>query len=165
MMNFFGQSFRTNISALSFSANRIWCQPSRFATKKAGGSSRNGRDSDGRRLGVRKFGGEVVQNGTLILLQRGQRYIAGEGTRMARDHTIYSLMSGYVQFKYDKKQKQQTAFVIEANPNVLPAIERTIWTESLSTRLKKRKEDQALALEVKKTLEKAAKLAAHGTPL
>lgn len=160
-----GLSFRTNISALSLSASRIWYQPSRLATKKAGGSSRNGRDSDGRRLGVRKFGGEIVQNGTLILLQRGQRYVAGEGTRMARDHTIYSLISGYVGFRYDDKQKQQTAFVIEASPNTPRATERTIWTESLSTRLKKRREDQTLAAETKLAAIKAEKTAQHGTPL
>ena len=163
-MSFLGVS-RANVSSVSLTVSRVWNQQVRFATKKAGGSSRNGRDSDGRRLGVRKFGGELVQNGTLILLQRGQKYVAGEFTRMSRDHTIYSLISGYVNFKYDNRDKQQTVYVTEASPNIPRATERTEWTESLSSRLKRRKEDQNEAKNIALIARKAEKLASHGTPL
>jgi large subunit ribosomal protein L27 len=121
-MSIFG--LRTNFSIISTSVNRIWCQQTRLATKKAGGSSRNGRDSEGRRLGVKKFGGEVVQNGTIIIRQRGQKYRSGLDTKMGRDHTIYSLVDGYVLFVWDKIRKQQTVTVSQVNPNIPPQPKR-----------------------------------------
>jgi large subunit ribosomal protein L27 len=69
-----------------------------MAQKKAGGSSRNGRDSDGRRLGVKKFGGEVVAPGNILIRQRGTKYYAGTHVGMGRDHTLYALEAGHVQF-------------------------------------------------------------------
>ena len=69
-----------------------------MAHKKAGGSSRNGRDSEGRRLGVKKFGGEVVVPGNIIIRQRGTKYHAGENVGMGRDHTLYALTDGKVAF-------------------------------------------------------------------
>lgn len=90
----------------------------RCATKKAGGSSRNGRDSKGKRLGVKKFGGEVVQPGSIIIRQRGQKYHHGEHTGMGRDHTIYSLINGYVKFTYNRIKKHQVVSVIIENPNI-----------------------------------------------
>ena len=163
-MNFLGLSFRTNI-VTALSASKVWCQQSRLATKKAGGSSRNGRDSDGRRLGVRKFGGEEVKNGTLIILQRGQKYHAGDCCRMARDHTIYSLTEGHVAFKYDKKTKINTVFVTESSPNEPRATERKEWTESLTTRLRKRKEEQVLQAQAAAAEKKEAVRLSHGVPL
>ena len=69
-----------------------------MATKKAGGSSRNGRDSAGRRLGVKKFGGETVIAGNIIMRQRGTRYHPGANVGMGRDHTLFALKDGNVAF-------------------------------------------------------------------
>jgi large subunit ribosomal protein L27 len=69
-----------------------------MAHKKAGGSSRNGRDSRGRRLGVKKFGGETVLPGNIIIRQRGTKYHPGDNVDMGRDHTIFAKTSGAVSF-------------------------------------------------------------------
>ena len=69
-----------------------------MAHKKAGGSSRNGRDSAGRRLGVKKFGGEVVVAGNIIIRQRGTRFHPGANVGMGRDHTLFALKDGRVAF-------------------------------------------------------------------
>jgi large subunit ribosomal protein L27 len=69
-----------------------------MAHKKSGGSSRNGRDSDGRRLGVKKFGGEKVLAGNIIIRQRGTKFFAGENVGMGKDHTIFALIDGRVRF-------------------------------------------------------------------
>ena len=76
-----------------------------MATKKAGGSSRNGRDSAGRRLGVKKFGGELVIPGNIIIRQRGTTVHPGSNVGIGKDHTIFSKVSGKVLFK---KNKQKT---------------------------------------------------------
>lgn len=70
-----------------------------MAGKKAGGSSRNGRDSAGRRLGIKKFGGEAVIPGNIICRQRGTKWWPGENVGMGRDHTIFALTAGNVQFR------------------------------------------------------------------
>jgi large subunit ribosomal protein L27 len=70
-----------------------------MAHKKAGGSSRNGRDTAGRRLGVKKFGGESVIGGNIIIRQRGTKWHPGTGVGMGIDHTIYALIPGTVSFK------------------------------------------------------------------
>ncbi len=69
-----------------------------MAHKKAGGSSRNGRDSAGRRLGVKKFGGELVIPGNIIVRQRGTKWWPGEGVGMGKDHTIFAVTQGHVTF-------------------------------------------------------------------
>ncbi len=69
-----------------------------MAHKKAGGSSRNGRDSAGRRLGVKKFGGEAVIPGNIICRQRGTKWHPGTNVGMGKDHTIFALTEGKVQF-------------------------------------------------------------------
>ena len=69
-----------------------------MAHKKAGGSSRNGRDSDGRRLGVKKFGGEQVIPGNIIIRQRGTKVHPGANVGIGKDHTIFALKSGRVHF-------------------------------------------------------------------
>ncbi len=76
-----------------------------MATKKAGGSSRNGRDSDGRRLGVKKYGGEKVIAGNIIIRQRGTNYWPGTNVGMGKDHTIYALTSGNVEFSTKAKDR------------------------------------------------------------
>ncbi|WP_363350111.1 50S ribosomal protein L27 [Methylocystis echinoides] len=70
-----------------------------MAHKKAGGSSRNGRDSDGRRLGVKKFGGEAVLAGNIIIRQRGTKWHPGRNIGMGKDHTLFALVDGVVEFK------------------------------------------------------------------
>ncbi|MDJ1016043.1 MAG: 50S ribosomal protein L27 [Paracoccaceae bacterium] len=69
-----------------------------MAHKKAGGSSRNGRDSAGRRLGVKKFGGESVIPGNIIVRQRGTKWWPGEGVGIGKDHTIFATAEGHVTF-------------------------------------------------------------------
>lgn len=69
-----------------------------MAHKKGGGSSRNGRDSEGRRLGLKRNAGQVVLAGTIIVRQRGTRILAGENVGVGRDHTLYALRSGTIAF-------------------------------------------------------------------
>jgi len=73
-----------------------------MATKKAGGSSRNGRDSAGRRLGVKKYGDQAVIPGNILVRQRGTRIHPGENVGMGTDHTLFSLIKGKVKFKKSK---------------------------------------------------------------
>ena len=70
-----------------------------MATKKAGGSSKNGRDSAGRRLGVKRYGGQLVMPGNIIVRQRGTRIHPGSHVSMGKDHSIFSLIKGKVHFK------------------------------------------------------------------
>jgi large subunit ribosomal protein L27 len=70
-----------------------------MATKKAGGSSRNGRDSAGRRLGVKKYGGELVRPGNIIVRQRGTKFYPGENVGIGKDHTLFALKEGKVVFQ------------------------------------------------------------------
>ena len=76
-----------------------------MAHKKAGGSSRNGRDSAGRRLGVKKFGGEAVIAGNIIIRQRGTKWHPGSNVGLGKDHTIYALTDGRVTFQTRAKSK------------------------------------------------------------
>ncbi|HEX3860923.1 MAG TPA: 50S ribosomal protein L27 [Stellaceae bacterium] len=69
-----------------------------MAHKKAGGSSRNGRDSPGQRLGIKKFGGEIVIPGNILVRQRGTKFHPGNRVGMGRDHTLFALEEGAVQF-------------------------------------------------------------------
>ena len=69
-----------------------------MAHKKAGGSSRNGRDTAGRRLGVKKFGGEAVISGNIIIRQRGTKYHPGRNVGIGKDHTIFAVAEGQVKF-------------------------------------------------------------------
>lgn len=76
-----------------------------MAHKKAGGSSRNGRDSAGRRLGVKKFGGEHVVPGNIIIRQRGTKFHPGTNVGIGKDHTIFATTEGHVEFKKGLKQR------------------------------------------------------------
>ena len=84
-----------------------------MATKKEGGSSRNGRDSAGRRLGVKKYTGQIVNPGNIIVRQRGTRIFPGEHVGIGKDHSIFSLVKGKVVFK---KTKSDRTFV-SVKPN------------------------------------------------
>ena len=73
-----------------------------MAHKKAGGSSRNGRDSEAKRLGVKKFGGEVVRGGNIIVRQRGTKWYPGDNVGLGKDHTLFALTDGRVCFRDGK---------------------------------------------------------------
>ncbi len=75
-----------------------------MAHKKASGSSRNGRDTIGRRLGVKKFGGEAVVAGNIIVRQRGSTFHAGENVGLGKDYTLFALTDGVVEFRQGRKQ-------------------------------------------------------------
>ena len=76
-----------------------------MAHKKAGGSSRNGRDSEGRRLGIKKFGGESVIPGNIILRQRGTKWHPGTNVGMGKDHTIFAKIEGNVSFSKGRNDR------------------------------------------------------------
>jgi large subunit ribosomal protein L27 len=80
-----------------------------MAHKKAGGSSRNGRDSKGRRLGVKKFGGELVIPGNILVRQRGTKWHAGAGVGVGKDHTLFALVEGHVEFGVDRVGRPEIA--------------------------------------------------------
>jgi large subunit ribosomal protein L27 len=78
-----------------------------MAHKKGSGTSKNGRDSAGQRLGVKAFGGEAVTAGAIIVRQRGTRFSPGTNVGIGRDHTLYSLVDGKVRFDYGAKDKRR----------------------------------------------------------
>ena len=84
-----------------------------MASKKAGGSTKNGRDSQSKRLGVKRFGGEYVLPGTIIVRQRGTKFHVGNNVKIGRDHTIYSVIDGVVKFERFSKER----FKISVYPN------------------------------------------------
>lgn len=84
-----------------------------MAHKKSGGSSNNGRDSEGRRLGVKKFGGEAVIPGNIIIRQRGTKYHAGQNVGLGKDHTIFATAEGKVEFKTKAEGKVYVSVVAE----------------------------------------------------
>ena len=76
-----------------------------MASKKAGGSTKNGRDSQSKRLGVKRFGGQNVKSGTIIVRQRGTKFQTGNNVKIGRDHTIYAVVEGLVKFERFSKEK------------------------------------------------------------
>ena len=85
-----------------------------MATKKAGGSSRNGRDSAGRRLGIKRYGGQTVIPGNIIARQRGTKLHPGDNVGLGKDHTIFSLVDGVVKFGKKKNGKTFISVVPKA---------------------------------------------------
>ena len=85
-----------------------------MAHKKAGGSSRNGRDSEAKRLGVKRFGGETVLAGSIIVRQRGTKFHAGENVGLGKDHTLFALVDGHVSFATKGSLNKQTVNVTPA---------------------------------------------------
>jgi large subunit ribosomal protein L27 len=83
-----------------------------MAHKKAGGSSRNGRDTAGRRLGVKLFGGQAAIPGNIIIRQRGTKVHPGTGVGIGKDHTIYAMVAGVVEFRGTKGNKQLVSVVM-----------------------------------------------------
>ncbi|MBI3675900.1 MAG: 50S ribosomal protein L27 [Proteobacteria bacterium] len=86
-----------------------------MAHKKAGGSSRNGRDSAGQRLGVKKFGGEAIEAGNIIVRQRGTQFHPGSNVGIGKDHTIFATADGHVQFRQGFKRRTYVS-VLAMNP-------------------------------------------------
>ncbi|MBA2745962.1 MAG: 50S ribosomal protein L27 [Flavisolibacter sp.] len=82
-----------------------------MAHKKAGGSSRNGRDSQSKRLGVKRFGGEVIPAGSIIVRQRGTQFHPGENVGMGKDHTLFAKISGKINFTITGAKKRKTVNV------------------------------------------------------
>lgn len=89
----------------------------RTATKKAGGSSKNGRDSPGQRLGVKKFGGQEVIAGNILVRQRGLTFKAGDGVGVGRDYTLFALRPGWVKFTYDVHSKKKYVRIAACSPH------------------------------------------------
>ncbi|KAG2181197.1 hypothetical protein INT43_008779 [Umbelopsis isabellina] len=121
----------------------------RWATKKSGGSTRNGRDSAGRRLGVKKFGGQEVIPGNIIVRQRGTTFHPGDNVGMGKDHTIFALQPGYVHFYKDPTQpKRRFVGVVFDRAQTLPTpfnqpkprrfdlIDLVAWEEQRNLKLK-----------------------------
>jgi large subunit ribosomal protein L27 len=92
-----------------------------MAHKKAGGSSRNGRDSAGRRLGIKKYGGEAVIAGNIICRQRGTKWWPGQNVGMGRDHTIFATVDGEVAFRKGLKGRTFISVVPASVPEPGPA--------------------------------------------
>ena len=84
-----------------------------MAHKKGGGSSRNGRDSNSKRLGVKRFGGEYVRSGNIIVRQRGTRIMPGLNVGLGRDHTIFAVSDGVVMFETIRNGRKRVSVVPE----------------------------------------------------
>ena len=86
-----------------------------MAHKKGGGSTRNGRDSNSKRLGIKKFGGEVVQSGNIIVRQRGTKFHPGANVGIGKDHTLFATIDGYVKFEHITRDKKRISVYPELN--------------------------------------------------
>ena len=85
-----------------------------MAHKKAGGSVKNGRDSVGQRLGIKAGDGQTVSAGTIIVRQRGMTFLAGSGTGLGRDYTVFATTDGRVKFEHEKRDKKRVRIVPDA---------------------------------------------------
>ena len=85
-----------------------------MAHKKAGGSSRNGRDSESKRLGVKRYGGQFVLAGNIIVRQRGTQFHPGVGVGIGKDHTLFALVEGHVEFALKGPKRQRTVSIVPA---------------------------------------------------
>ncbi len=104
-----------------------------MASKKAAGSTRNGRDSHSKRLGVKRFGGETVKPGTIIIRQRGTKFHVGNNVRLGRDFTIYALIDGQVKFeRVDKLRSKVSVYAA----GTAPASRKTSHKPSVSAAAK-----------------------------
>tara|TARA_Y100001935_G_scaffold255558_1_gene269467 strand:+ start:17598 stop:17861 length:264 start_codon:yes stop_codon:yes gene_type:complete len=87
-----------------------------MAHKKGKGSTKNGRDSQSKRLGVKRYGGQLVTAGSILVRQRGTKFLPGENTGLGKDFTIFAKVDGTVQFSYNARNKQQI--------NIVPLVEK-----------------------------------------
>ena len=104
-----------------------------MAHKKAGGSSRNGRDSESKRLGVKRFGGELVTAGNIIVRQRGTKFHPGTNIGLGRDHTLFALSNGYVKFHVGQRGRSLVS-VVDENPNTPPSSAKKIGAPTASAK-------------------------------
>nr|AMK59007.1 50S ribosomal subunit protein L27 [uncultured bacterium UPO35] len=86
-----------------------------MAHKKAGGSSRNGRDSESKRLGVKRYGGETISAGSIIVRQRGTQFHPGDNVGIGKDHTLFAKVEGTVAFAIKGAQKRRVVSIVPAN--------------------------------------------------
>ena len=96
---------KLNLTFFYLFAKLFWLYFDLMAHKKAGGSTRNGRDSNAQRLGVKKFGGEKVSAGSIIVRQRGSKMMAGDNVRLGKDYTLFATAPGEVRFSEQAKRK------------------------------------------------------------
>eukprot|EP01100_Stratorugosa_tubuloviscum_P002078 TRINITY_DN1478_c0_g2_i1.p1 TRINITY_DN1478_c0_g2~~TRINITY_DN1478_c0_g2_i1.p1 ORF type:complete len:133 (-),score=43.97 TRINITY_DN1478_c0_g2_i1:308-706(-) len=108
-------NFTKNSNSLFLNINNNEFNQVRFATKKSGGSSKNGRTSLPKNLGVKKSNGAEIKAGGIIVRQRGLKFKAGVNVGIGRDHTLYSLVHGNVRFGFDQTLKHQFICVIPKN--------------------------------------------------
>ena len=85
-----------------------------MAHKKAGGSTRNGRDSESKRLGVKMYGGQVIKAGNIIVRQRGTEFHPGLNVGLGKDHTLFALVDGHVQFAIKGEKRRRTVSIVPA---------------------------------------------------
>ena len=85
-----------------------------MAHKKAGGSSRNGRDSESKRLGVKRYGGQEVLAGNILVRQRGTQFHPGVNVGLGKDHTLFALIDGFVEFSLKGPKRQRTVSIVQA---------------------------------------------------
>ena len=85
-----------------------------MAHKKAGGSSRNGRDSESKRLGVKRYGGQEVLAGNILVRQRGTQFHPGVNVGLGKDHTLFALIDGHVEFSLKGPKRQRTVSIVPA---------------------------------------------------
>ena len=104
-----------------------------MAHKKAGGSSRNGRDSESKRLGVKRFGGELVTAGNIIVRQRGTKFHPGTNMGLGRDHTLFALSNGYVKFHVGQRGRSLVS-IVDENPNTPASSNKKIGAPTASAK-------------------------------
>ena len=104
-----------------------------MAHKKAGGSSRNGRDSESKRLGVKRFGGEAVTAGNIIVRQRGTKFHPGANMGLGRDHTLFALSDGYVKFHVGQRGRSLVS-IVDDNPNTPASSNKKIGAPTASAK-------------------------------
>ncbi len=92
-----------------------------MAHKKAGSSSKNGRDSVGQRLGVKAGDGQLVSAGSIIVRQRGMTFLAGEGTDLGKDYTLFATLTGRVKFEHDSRSKKRVRVVADGGTEAAPS--------------------------------------------
>ena len=104
-----------------------------MAHKKAGGSSRNGRDSESKRLGVKRFGGEAVTAGNIIVRQRGTKFHPGANMGLGRDHTLFALSDGFVKFHVGQRGRSLVS-IVDKNPNTPASSNKKIGAPTASAK-------------------------------
>jgi len=129
-----------------------------MAHKKAGGSSRNGRDSESKRLGVKRFGGEAVTAGNIIVRQRGTKFHPGANMGLGRDHTLFALSDGYVKFHVGQRGRSLVS-IVDENPNTPASSNKKIGAPTASA-----KAAAAVAVASASVSKKAAKAPAAEKP-